>query len=81
MACQAAGDFNPDKPVPKPMRQLWFGAGAHFCIGMPLATLEAERFITALAVAYRERPFAITSKTYKRRTIAAGYKELTVCAP
>lgn len=81
MACQAAGDFNPHLPVPKPMRQLWFGAGAHFCIGMPLATLEAEKFITALAVAYRERSFVITRKTYKRRTIAAGYKELTVCAP
>jgi cytochrome P450 len=81
MACQAAGDFNPGLPVPKPMRQLWFGAGAHFCIGMPLASLEAEMFITALAGAYRDRPFAITRKIYKRRTIAAGYKELTVCAP
>jgi cytochrome P450 len=81
MACQAAGDFNPDVPVPKPMRQLWFGAGAHFCIGMPLAILEAEMFITALAAAYRERPFGLSRKTYKRRTIAAGYKELTVCAP
>ncbi len=80
MACQAAGDFNPDVPVPKPMRQLWFGAGAHFCIGMPLATLEAELFVTALAAAYRDRPFTITGKSHKRRTIAAGYKELTVCA-
>ena len=80
MACQSAGDFNPDVPVPKPMRQLWFGAGAHFCIGMPLASLEAELFTTALAGAFRDRPFTITGKTYKRRTIAAGYKELTVCA-
>jgi cytochrome P450 len=80
MACQAAGTFNPDQPVPKPMRQLWFGAGAHFCIGMPLASLEAELFITALADAYRDRPFIVTRKTYKQRTIAAGYKELIVCA-
>lgn len=81
MACRAGGDFNPDVPVPKPMRQLWFGAGAHFCIGMPLASQEAELFITALSAAFRDRPFRITGKSYKRRTIAAGYKELIVCAP
>jgi len=77
-ACARAGDFNPFTPVPKAMRQLWFGAGAHFCIGMPLATLEAEMFAAALGRAYARRPFVITERTRKQRTMAASYSRLVL---
>ena len=78
MACQKAGDFDPFRPVPKDMRQLWFGAGAHFCIGMPLAMLEATSFAVALAEAHAARPFRIVSKRRKGNTVAAGYESLVI---
>lgn len=82
MACQRAGDFNPLRPIPKEMRQLWFGAGAHFCIGMPLAMLEATAFASTIAAVHAVRPLRIVSKTYKANTIASSYSELVVqCTP
>jgi cytochrome P450 len=82
MACQRAGDFNPFRPIPKDMRQLWFGAGAHFCIGMPLAMLEATTFASTIASVSAVRSLRIVSKTYKTNTIAASYSELVIqCTP
>ncbi|WIB16962.1 cytochrome P450 [Curtobacterium sp. MCPF17_050] len=80
-ACARAGDFDPSRPVPKEMRQLWFGAGAHFCIGMPLATLEAEVFAAALArAAAAAGPLRVRSRVRKQRTMAASYSRLVVRA-
>jgi cytochrome P450 len=79
-ACARAGDFDPFRPVPKEMRQLWFGAGVHFCIGMPLATLEAEMFAAALARAAASRPLRIRSRVRKQRTMAASYSRLVIHA-
>ncbi|WP_420363465.1 cytochrome P450 [Curtobacterium aetherium] len=77
-ACARAGDFDPFRPVPKEMRQLWFGAGAHFCIGMPLATLEAEVFAAALARAAAAGPIRVVTRVRKQRTMAASYRRLVI---
>ncbi|WIB27837.1 cytochrome P450 [Curtobacterium sp. MCSS17_015] len=79
-ACARAGDFDPFRTVPKEMRQLWFGAGAHFCIGMPLATLEAEVFAAALARAAASGPLRIRARVRKQRTMAASYSRLVIRA-
>ncbi|PZE68753.1 cytochrome P450 [Curtobacterium sp. MCBD17_021] len=79
-ACARAGDFDPFRPVPKEMRQLWFGAGAHFCIGMPLATLEAEVFAAALARTAASGPLRIRTRVRKQRTMAASYSRLVIRA-
>ena len=42
-------DFDPDRAIPVSLRQLWFGAGAHFCIGMPLARALLVQVIGALS--------------------------------
>ncbi|MBW0119651.1 cytochrome P450, partial [Pseudonocardia abyssalis] len=39
-AARALGGFAPDRPHPPAVRRIWFGAGPHFCLGMPLATAQ-----------------------------------------
>lgn len=49
--CRAAGGFDPDRPVDPAVRHLWFGAGPHFCLGMPLAMAQVDAVLDALAAA------------------------------
>ncbi|GAB4083382.1 cytochrome P450 [Myceligenerans cantabricum] len=46
--CRAAGGFDPDRAVEPAVRHLWFGAGPHFCLGMPLAMAQVEAVLDAL---------------------------------
>jgi cytochrome P450 len=78
LACQRAGDFNPDRGVPKDMRQLWFGAGAHFCIGMPLAMQQSTAYLKLLADIHAIKPLTITRAVQRAKTLAAGYETLTI---
>jgi cytochrome P450 len=77
-ACQRAGDFDPERPIPKDMRQLWFGAGAHFCIGMPLAQLQTQMYMQLLADVHAHKPLTITANELRAKTLAAGYKKLVI---
>ncbi|MFC4632249.1 cytochrome P450 [Promicromonospora alba] len=49
--CRAGGGFDPDRPVEPAVRHLWFGAGPHFCLGMPLAMAQVDAVLDALAAA------------------------------
>jgi cytochrome P450 len=49
--CRAGGGFDPDRPVDPAVRHLWFGAGPHFCLGMPLAMAQVDAVLDALAAA------------------------------
>lgn len=49
--CRASGGFDPDQPVDPAVRHLWFGAGPHFCLGMPLAMAQVDVVLDALAAA------------------------------
>ncbi|MEV0894893.1 cytochrome P450 [Promicromonospora sp. NPDC050262] len=49
--CRAAGGFDPGRPVDPAVRHLWFGAGPHFCLGMPLAIAQVDAVLDALAAA------------------------------
>ena len=77
-ACQRAGDFNPERPVPKEMRQLWFGAGAHFCLGMPMAQMMVELYLSMFAEVHSYSPIQIDSKKLRTNSFVSGYDSLVV---
>lgn len=75
-AVKSLGGFDPGMPIPAAARQLWFGAGAHFCIGMPLAMAEINAAMTVLLDEYSREPWTIRSRTISRNVLIPGYKAL-----
>jgi cytochrome P450 len=47
-ANRALGPFDPDANVAATLKQLWFGAGAHFCLGAPLAMAQIRLVLGAI---------------------------------
>lgn len=82
LCCRAAGPFDPGTPPPAAVRQLWFGAGPHFCLGMPLASAQITAVLDALVAAVRERgPLRVVDREVARRVLIPAYASLRVaCA-
>ena len=72
---RAYGPFNPDRPHPKELRQLWFGAGPHFCLGMPLAKAEIDAVLGMILDLGGVR---VVSRRAARRVLIPGYQRLVV---
>ena len=72
---RAYGPFNPDRPHPKELRQLWFGAGPHFCLGMPLAKAEID---AVLGMVLDLGGVRVVSRRAARRVLIPGYRSLVV---
>ena len=64
--------FDPGRPQNTPIT---FGAGAHYCLGAPLARLEAQLALPALA---RRRPRRAGPATRRSRLTLRGYASLPV---
>jgi cytochrome P450 len=47
-ANRALGDFDPSTNPAAQLKQLWFGAGAHYCLGAPLAMAQIRLTLGAL---------------------------------
>ncbi|MBU1586635.1 MAG: cytochrome P450, partial [Actinobacteria bacterium] len=47
-ANRALGPFDPATNVAAQLKQLWFGAGTHFCLGAPLAMAQIRLTLDAL---------------------------------
>ena len=77
-ACRRLGDFDPDRVIPKELRNLWFGAGVHLCIGMPLAQLEITLMTEELLRIAKGRKFTILESQVRTGTLTAGYSRLVV---
>lgn len=75
-AVKSLGGFDPDVPVPASARQLWFGAGAHFCIGMPLAMAEINGALNVLLDEYVRDPWHIRARGVSRNVLIPHYKTL-----
>jgi len=76
---RAYGPFDPDRPHPVALRQLWFGAGAHYCLGMPLALAEINAIFSAVLDAWRRAgPLAITGRRAATGVLIPGYARLTL---
>jgi cytochrome P450 len=75
-AVKSLGGFDPGTPIPAAARQLWFGAGAHFCIGMPLAMAEINCALNVLLDEYSCRPWHIRTRAVSRHVLIPHYKAL-----
>lgn len=69
-ANRALGDFDPEGNPAAQLKQLWFGAGTHYCLGAPLAmaqirlTLDALLEIPTLRVASRRPSRSVLIPSY-----------------
>ncbi|MFI6483363.1 cytochrome P450 [Nonomuraea sp. NPDC050663] len=71
---RAAGGFDPTRRHPPELRRLWFGAGAHFCIGYPLAVEE----IKAVASVVLRTEVTVVRRRAARGVLLPTYAELLV---
>ncbi|MFB2581695.1 cytochrome P450 [Herbiconiux sp. P15] len=73
----------PFDPVGNPaasLKQLWFGAGAHFCLGAPLAMAQIDLVLNAVLDAEARTPLQVTERRAQRGTLIPGYSRLVLAA-
>jgi cytochrome P450 len=68
--------FNLDRENPPESRQLWFGAGRHFCLGAAVGRAEVSALLQALLAT--GRPWRIVERRYGRRALIPTYARLRV---
>lgn len=77
-ADRALGPFDPAGNPAAVLRQLWFGAGTHFCLGAPLAMAQIR---LALGAVLDAGPLVITSRTVARGVLIPSYSSLVLGSP
>jgi cytochrome P450 len=75
-ANNAPGGFDLDRGHLPDNRQLWFGAGRHFCLGAPVGRAELSSLLNALLAA--GRPWRIVERRYARRVLIPTYARLRI---
>ncbi|TRW88819.1 cytochrome P450 [Mycolicibacterium sp. 018/SC-01/001] len=73
-ATERPDEFDPDRAT---IRHLGFGKGPHFCIGAPLARLEATAALTALTARFPGARLA-AEPAYKPNVTLRGMEELSI---
>src|SRR5690606_40551502 len=73
----ALGVFDPEGNPAASLKQLWFGAGAHFCLGAPLAMAQLR---LALDAVLQHPGLTITRRRPARGVLIPSYAELAVRA-
>jgi cytochrome P450 len=73
-AVERPDEFDPDRAT---IRHLGFGKGPHFCIGAPLARLEATVALTALTSRFPNATLA-AEPSYKQNVTLRGMAELPI---
>lgn len=77
-ANRALGDFDPEGNPAAQLKQLWFGAGAHYCLGAPLAMAQVRMTLGALL----EHPaLRIAARRPSRGVLIPSYASLVLERP
>lgn len=79
-ATGAAVPFDPESNPAADLKQLWFGAGAHFCLGAPLAMAQIGLVLNAVLDAEARTPLAVVGRRPQRGTLIPGYSRLVLRA-
>lgn len=74
-ANRALGPFDPEGNPAASLKQLWFGAGVHFCLGAPLAMAQVRLLLGAVLDA---APVRIVSRSVSRGVLIPSYRSLVV---
>jgi len=69
------GPFDPSLNTAATLKQLWFGAGAHFCLGAPMAMAEIRLVVDALLAA---GPIRVVSRSASRGVMIPSYASLVI---
>lgn len=72
-ANRALGDFDPSVNAAAALKQLWFGAGTHFCLGAPLAMAQVRVTLDALLDA---GPLRVVSRAPARGVLIPSYRRV-----
>jgi cytochrome P450 len=76
----AVGRFDIHRSPERKIRQLWFGAGPHVCLGAPLARAEITYLLQTLLA--QARPWRVVHRRASRNVIIPTYAQLAItCAP
>jgi cytochrome P450 len=76
----AVGRFDIRRAPDRKIRQLWFGAGSHVCLGAPLARAEITYLLQTLLA--QERPWRVVRRRASSKVIIPTYAQLEItCAP
>jgi cytochrome P450 len=79
-ANNAVGRFDIRRSPDLSIRQLWFGAGHHLCLGAPLARAEITYLLQTLLA--QGRPWRVVRRRASRKVIIPSYAEFAItCAP
>jgi len=76
VANNAVGPFDIRRPLAREIRQLWFGAGHHLCLGAPLARAEISYLLEALLAT--GRAWHVVRRRPSRRVVIPSYAELSI---
>ena len=78
-ANRALGPFDPEANVGAVLRQLWFGAGSHFCLGAPLAMAQIRLLLGAVLDAVApDVSVRVVSRRVARAQLIPGYASVVL---
>ncbi len=78
-ATRLAGGLQPGRTCPAEVRNLWFGAGPHFCLGAALARTEIEQVASAVLDAHTvDRPLGVVRREAARGVLVPSYRRLVL---